>query len=794
MIQLEPNDLFEKLEFDKVIDLLQKECLGTLGAKAAANPVLHTDCAAITHLLQEVKEYTTTFRENDHLPLISYEDVSEDLKMLAIQDFVLPVEGIQRIHVILIIMKDAIRFFNKERKLIYPALYEIFQPVKFEKSLIESIEKVIDENGDILPDASPELLQIRKRINSKNKELDKQFRLLINLYKKNDWLSDTVESFRNGRRVLTVPAEHKRKIRGIIHDESATGKTVFIEPEPVIEINNDLFDLEQEEKREIYRILKALSAAIRPFVEDISVYQEIVARLDLIRAKAKLAMQMDADMPKIHPKSGFGFYKAYHPLLLLKNSSQNKKTIHFDLALHDGNRILVLSGPNAGGKSVAMKSVGLQQLMIQAGMLVPCSPESEFGIFTKIFADIGDQQSLDDDLSTYSSRLRNMKIFLDHADENSLILIDEFGSGTDPKTGGAIAESLLREFNFKKVFGLITTHYSNLKMFAFKAKGIVNGSMAFDNENLSPTFELMIGRPGSSYAFEIAEKSGLNKKVLNYAKHKTGKKEKAVEELLIDLQREKKELEDKLADMKEREKKLEKLIKSYDHLSRDLEFKRKKLKLESKESSLQQSMRDNKEFENLIREIREEKNLEKAKILAAKVREKRQLLNEEVKGLKEEIYYHPAAEKNDKEIRPGDFVRLRTGGASGKVDSIEKGKAIVLMGLMKMTAKVKDLVHANEPLDIRSEKSIGTDLSHVADFESKIDLRGLTKEDALKLLENFVDKALMTNATQLKIIHGKGNGILRNAVKAKLREYSAIHEIRHPEQNEGGDGVTLAIL
>lgn len=795
MMQLEPKDLLEKLEFDKVIELLERECFGNLGKQAVASLELYTDIKIIAQLLREVEEYKMSILENDHFPMSGYDEITEDLKMLEIEDYVLSIEGLQRVNVILLITRDILRFFEKDRQAKYPTLSDIFRKVNFEKGLTIAIEKVIDENGDIYPDASPELLLIRKKINSKNKELDKQFRLLVNLYKKNGWLSDTVESFRNGRRVLTVPAEHKRKIRGIIHDESATGKTAFIEPEPIIEINNDIFDLEQEEKREIYRILKELSATIRPFIPDIRVYQDLIARLDVIYAKARVAVNMEAEMPKIHPFPHFGFKNAFHPLLFLKNKNQNKKTVPFDLVLKGGNRILVLSGPNAGGKSVTMKTVGLQQLMLQAGMLVPCHPESEIGIFHKIFADIGDQQSLDDDLSTYSSRLRNMKIFLEHADEKTLVLIDEFGSGTDPKIGGAIAEALLREFNFKKVFGLITTHYSNLKMFAFKNKGIVNGSMTFDKDHLSPTFEMKVGRPGSSYAFEIAEKSGLNKKVLDYAQHKTGKNEKAVDELLIDLQREKKELEDKLFAMSEREKQLEKLIKSYDNLQRELEFKRKKLKLESKENSLQQITKENKELENLVREIREEKNLEKAKLQAAKIKAERQSLFEDVTKLKEEIYYKPSAKIDGKEIGVGDFVRLRTGGASGKVDSIEKGKAVVLMGLMKMTAKVRDLVHANEPLDIRSSKSIATDVAQTnTDFESKIDLRGLSREEALKLLENFVDKALMSNVAQLKIVHGKGNGVLRNAVKSKLREYSAIHEIRHPEQNEGGDGVTLAIL
>jgi len=593
---------------------------------------------------------------------------------------------------------------------------------------------------------------------------------------------------------LTVPAEHKRRIRGIIHDESSTGKTAFIEPEGVIDINNDIFDLQQEEKREIYRILKALSTAIRPHAHHLLTYCDLIATYDVIQTKAKLAISMNANMPKLKDHPHFGFVQAFHPLLFLKNQSQGKKTIPFDLVLHQDNRILILSGPNAGGKSITMKTVGLQQLMIQAGILIPAAEESEIGIFKKVFADIGDQQSLEDDLSTYSSRLKNMKTFLDQADKDTLILIDEFGSGTDPKIGGAIAESILREFNFRKIFSVITTHYSNLKMVAFKTKGIVNGSMTFDQNNLSPTYEMKVGRPGSSYAFEIAEKSGLSKKVLNYAKHKSGKNEKAVDELLIDLQREKKELEVKLNKLTDKEKSLQRLMKNYDNLHRDLEFKRKKFKLESKEQSLQQVAQDNKDMEKLIRQIREEKNLEKAKELATKVRQERKQLTEDVSGLKKDIYYkeesNPA--KQHKPIAVGDFVKLKTGGAAGKVASIEKGKAIVLMGLMKMTAKISDLMPANEPIEIRPTRSVQTDIvASSAKFESKIDLRGLRRDEALKIFEDFVDKALISSVTQIRVVHGKGDGILRLAVRKKLKEYKGISDVRHPEDNDGGDGVTI---
>lgn len=793
-MQLEPKDLYEKLEFDKILNLLQGYCLGELGRSAISKISPDTEIILIRGKLEEVKEFKLTLENNDRFPISAYSEISKDLRMLEVVDFVLPEEGLQRINIILIFIRAIFKFFTTTRQEVYPRLYNIIRKVSFDDGLIEAIEKVIDEEGNIRPDASPALLKIRKGIISKQKEMERQFRKIINEYRKRGWLTDNVESFRNGRRVLSVPSEHKRKIRGIIHDESTTGKTAFIEPEAVIDINNDIFDLETEEKREIYRILKELSGKLRPYVPIMEVYQNLLVRFDIIQSKATLAGQMAAEMPKLVDAPKLGTLKGYHPLLFLKNKELDKPTIPFDLSLVKPNRILVLSGPNAGGKSITMKSVGLLQLMLQSGLLVPVNPESEMGIFEKIFADIGDQQSLEDDLSTYSSRLENARKFLENADEKTLVLIDEFGSGTDPKIGGAIAEAVLRELNFKKIFGVITTHYSNLKIFAFKTKGIVNGSMTFDKETLSPTYEFKVGRPGSSYAFEIAQKSGLNSKVLKYAKHRTGKNEKAVDQLLIELQQEKQESEELLAALKERESQLQRLIKNYEQLHKDLEYRRKKIKLEAKEQALQQTAQNNKDFENLIRELKEKQKLEDAKKIAAKVKTERKQLVEEVSELREEIYHQPVVALKTKKgtIKEGDFVRLKTGGSTGTVESINKNKVVVQMGIMRMTVKLRDLEHANAPLEIKSSKSVQMDtLNASAGFQSKIDIRGMRMEEALKVVEDFVDQALMASVANLRIIHGKGNGILRNAVKTKLREYDAEMAIRHPEPEQGGDGVTL---
>ncbi len=795
-MRLEPKDLCEKLEFDKIIALLDKECLGELGRAAIHHLPFLTDVQAIERLLREVLEYKLSLSKSDHFPLSSYEDLAEDLKMLDIEGYVLPEDGFRRINSVLVIIADVFRFFTPDRQKVYPHLYDIIRPVNFDPQLNAAIGRVFDENGEIRPDASPALQTIRREIGSKQRDLDKVFRTLINSYRNSGWLTDSVESIRNNRRVLSVPVEHKRKIRGIIHDESATGRTAFIEPEPVIEINNDIFDLEQDERREIWRILKELSDTFRPYTPAIRQYLALIVRYDVILAKARLANGMNANLPKLTPNPALGTEMGRHPLLYLKNKKTGRETVPFDLKLFGENRIVVLSGPNAGGKSILMKSVGLLQLMLQSGMLVPMDEISEMGIFENIFADIGDSQSLEDDLSTYSSRLVNMRNFLEHADGRTLVLIDEFGSGTDPKMGGAIAEAILKELNERKAYGVITTHYSNLKMFAFKTPGILNGSMLFDQKHLAPTYMFKAGRPGSSYAFEIAQKSGLDKKILTYARLRTGKNETAVDDLLIDLQREKKEVEDRLFEMSLREKQIEKLIKSYDELHRDLEYRRKKFKLESKEQALQEVTRDNRELEKLVREIREAQNIDKAKALAEKFRQEREIAEQAVTELEEQIYKEAPVSQFKKakagDIQPGDFVRMRSGGTTGTVESVDKSKAIVQMGQMRMTVKLRDLEHGREQLDVQKQKSISTDtLAHLAAFENKLDIRGLTPDEALKRVEEFLDRALMTSANNLRIVHGRGTGVLRNTVKNKIREYREVKQTYHPASDEGGDGVTV---
>ena len=793
-MNLLPRDVYEKLEFDKVLQLLEEQCNGAIGSNLVREMAPSVKVTHIKRMLEEVAEFKQGTADRNMFTISAYEDIGEELRMLTIEGYVLSESGLAKLNVLLLQTKAIFAFFKtiaqQER---YEHLYNLLRKVDFEEQLSQEIESVIDAEGVIRSDASPELARIRRLIGSKQREVEKVFRQVIEKYRRSGLLSDTVESMRNGRRVLSVPSEHKRKIRGIIHDESATGKTAFIEPDAVIGINNDIFDYQQEEKREIYRILRELSDKLRPYTESMGDYADLIGYLDVVQAKATLARRLKAEKPKVHHKPLLNIQDGYHPLLYLKNKPYGRKTVPFSLRLTGKNRILMLSGPNAGGKSISMKSVGLLQLMLQCGMLVTVDAESEMGVFKQLFADIGDQQSIEDDLSTYSSRLKNAKAFLKQADDATLVLIDEFGSGTDPASGGAIAEGILDGLNHKKVYGVITTHYSNLKIYAYKTKGIVNGGMHFDTETLAPTYELKIGRPGSSYAFEIATKSGLPPRVMDYARKRAGKNERAVDQLLVDLQREKAESEEQLQTIQQKQKTLDALTRTYEELRRELEVRRKRLKLEAKESALQETAKYNKELENLIRELREGKKLEEAKEKAKEMREQRTAIAEQVTDLTEDIYYAPS-KPTDSTIEVGGHVRLRASGTTGEVESINKNRATVLVGDLRMEVKLRDLEPANAPLTVRRQKSVQSDLGANATFSNKLDVRGMRYDEVLAMMENFVDRALIANANQLRIVHGKGTGTLKRAVRQKLAEYNHDFTLSTPPREAGGEGVTIVDL
>ncbi len=788
-------EFLAQVEFDKVRALIEPFCLGEPGREKIRALRPATEAEDIHLMLDQVLEYRKSAEQNERIPLQNYAELDEHIHRIHIEGYVAPAESILVLRQMLRNIQGVIQYFAPERRVSYKELYQIISLLEPQPGMLKAIDKILDDQGEVRSDASHDLVRIRKQIQGRSGELEKAFRSLMQHYKQQGWLTESGETLRNGRRVFSVPAEHKRKISGIIHDESATGRTVFIEPDEIIQINNALFSLFIEERKEIYLILQQLSANLRPGLPHFLAAEAAIAALDAIQAKARFAELYDGEKPVLRPQPVLRIFKGFHPLLLIKNKQTGRKTIPFDLDMHAPNRLLLLSGPNAGGKSITMKAVGLLQIMLQSGLLVPVSSFSEMGIFSRFFADIGDHQSLEEDLSTYSSHLANMRQILEQSDPHTLLLVDEFGSGTDPRMGGAIAEAILREWCRRGVWGVITTHYSNLKIYAFNQKGIVNGAMAFDKENLTPSYVLQVGKPGSSYAFEIANKTGLPPALIAYARKRAGEKENEVDELLIDLQREKQEVEEKLTELVNKEKALQRLISNYEQTQRDMEARRKRFRQEQKETQLQRTDRENRELEKLLKTMKEQQSAEHAGELLRERKRVRKEMAQELEVFKEQVYTEEKTRGITQPIAAGSSVKLRDGEVTGTVESLDRKHAMVQMGDMRMRIALRDLVHVEAPLEINRHKGIRIDtVEQNARFEAKIDIRGFRKDEALLRLETYLDQAALTNANRLEILHGKGDGILKKAVRSKLKEYDFVREIRHPEAEQGGDGITIAEL
>lgn len=795
MLTIRPESLLHHLEFDKVAALLLDLCLIKDTRQQYFPLRIIDEKKRLDLILDQVLEFKSAYEHNEMIPVHACASITESLELLSIEEYALEQEALVHILLALNNLQELAHFFeDQDRAQRYPLSYQDFKRLGYQNELYVSFRVVFDEHGQVRPDASPALKSIARSIKAKEYDIDQVFKTLMGEYRKNGWLSESGESIRNNRRVVAVASEHKRKIKGIIHDESATGKTTFIEPELIIEKNNELFDLEMDFQKELHRIFKALSKECHLQIALLKAGWGVLIHFDFNRAKAMLGARYHGFRPEIFDKPQLKIKAGRHPLLFLKNQSIKRDTVPFDLILLGENRILILSGPNAGGKSVAMKATVLIQLMLQAGMLIPVHEASEMGIFHSFLGDIGDHQSLEEDLSTYSSRLLIMKQFLEVADERSLICIDEFGSGTDPKLGGAIAEALLLALNKRKCFGVITTHYSNLKVLAFKTKGLINGAMVFDTEHLKPTFVLRVGRPGSSYAFEVAYRSGLDPTVIEHAKQRTHQDQKELEELLIDLQRDKLQLEDQLKATKAKEDRLDKLILSYDEMTADIELRKKKLKLDQKTWEINASKELSFKVEKTLKEI---KTSPQAKQVISKkhlehVKTEILSLESEVKSLDKEIHF--LERKHSKPIIVGSNVKFKNGSEVGKVMSIRDGKAEVAMGSMVVNIAMRDLVSARESVDTALPLKAKTVLVEEKSVESSLDLRGMSKSQAIDLLQNYLDRALLSNVHEVRILHGKGSGILRDLVKAQAKQYKSIKKIIHPPVEAGGDGVSIIQL
>ncbi len=792
---LYPKELFEKLEFDKILDLVEDLCVSPLGVEHVHKIKFYTDADDIQRNLHETNEFRMLL-ENPQKPFPqeNYLDLKSEMKIMELENAVLTEDQLFKVLKVISAVQLIIAFFSgddNEARELYLHLFRIIKKYEVDKDLLNHIKRVIDDEGKIKSSASNELTIIRNQINGKFQELNRTFRTVIQEYRKRKWLVDEGESIRNGRRVLMVQSEFKRKVKGVILDVSASGKTTFIEPDTTLQVNNELVELQNDERREIEKILRTLTAELRPHVDVFGGYQKLLAKLDFVRAKGLLAQKLDAAMPSISPERVMELNLAYHPLLFLINKKAKKKTVPLSLRLSIADRILVISGPNAGGKSVALKTVGLLQLMFQSGMLIPAETSSRLCIFKSILVDIGDEQSLENDLSTYSSRLKNMRHFIEFADNKSMVLIDEFGSGTDPKFGGAIAESVLAELNRKRVYGVLTTHYSNLKIYASQTSGVINGAMGFHKEKLEPMYSLEIGKPGSSFAFELASKSKLKQEVIDEAKELVGNEYKEFDQLLSSLQMEKQDLEERVAAIAAREGDFKRTKDEFERKRKDFEKRRKSILLETEQKAAANIKETNRRLENMVREWQEDKANKKK---AAAIRNELADMKAEKEGTIEE--YRDVVLQKDSvgELVEGASVQLRTGGRSGTVLELRKNEAVVKFGSLKTKVKLKELVVVNTPNRTVAPKTYVGDyheLSRTAAFSNSIDVRGMRVEEAIKRVEELLDNALIVNADELKIIHGRGTGALRRTIRNTFKKYDAVKNIRNEDPEYGGDGISV---
>jgi DNA mismatch repair protein MutS2 len=571
-------------------------------------------------------------------------------------------------------------------------------------------------------------------------------------------------------------------------------KPFFIQPEEVVELNYKLYDLIQAEKKEIYRILKNLSDVFRPFVSLLREYQKILAYYDFVRAKAKVAILLQAIAPEINTGKQSDLREAFHPLLYLKNKKESRKTIPLQLKLDDENRILLISGPNAGGKSVCLKTLGLLQLMFQSGLLLPVHQNTSLRIYKKLFVDIGDNQSIDNDLSTYTGKLTYMKHFLEQANSHSLMLIDEFGSGTDPKPGGVIAETMLESINRKKAYGVITTHYTNLKLFASENNGLLNGAMLFDLKTLSPTYQLEIGKPGSSYAFELVQKIGFHQDFIDQVKSKLQGQELDFDHLLVKLQHESKQIESQSADLKKRREQAEKLLEENKKLKQELQKSKNEIITESKVKAQAYINNVNKQFEKLLKQWQNEKDIvkkeSKAELLSKKIKEESKVIDNQL--IKQSKKSKPRLKKSSETIRPGMSVVMDDRTDIGYVESVDSKTAVVIFGSLRAKLALSRLkaVEIQKPA-ARAESAIIRNQPKDSSFTPVLDIRGHRKAESLTELDRFIDEALLSHYKSFKIIHGHGDGILRTSVRKHLTTYSFVKNIQSESQEMGGEGATL---
>ena len=842
-----PQHFEQKIGFTEIRQLLSNHCLSTLGKSRVEQMTFLTKADEIRLLHQQVQEFRRIMAEVTELPEQDFFDLRPTIQRIRIEGVHLDEKELHTLYLSLRTLHSWVEILRNEEEgeqPLYPALHKLTEGVFTFYSITKRAEQILDRYGRISDNATPELASIRQELRKHEGSVSRTLNKILKAAQAEGWVDkDVVPTLRDGRLVIPAAPAMKRKLKGIIHDESSTGKTVFIEPAEVVEVNNHIRELEAEEKREVIRILKDFTELLRPNIPELVRGYEFLADVEFVRAKAHLADQIGGVSPQIEKNPLIDWTLAQHPLLALALKKQGKKVVPLEIELNKKQRILVISGPNAGGKSVCLKTVGLLQYMLQCGLAVPMGENSKCGIFRDIFIDIGDEQSIEDDLSTYSSHLLNMKNMMRGCNPHSLLLIDEFGGGTEPTIGGAIAEAVLKRFVKDGAYGVITTHYQNLKHFAEDTPGVVNGAMLYDRHRMEALFQLQIGNPGSSFAVEIARKIGIPEEVIADATEIVGKDYVNADKYLLDITRDKRYWEGKRQTIHSQEKQMESTIERYEKEMAELKEKRKEIIREAKRQAEQILQESNAVVENTIREIKEAQ-AEKTRTRKARqeIDEFRARLEEQMKHEHDEMIERKMRqiqerrkrkqerkEKNGNDngngnkpqlstqhspmggdgggfstFQKGDTVRLKGQTTVGVIEEINGKKASVAFGMVRTRVELSRLQHATP-----KEKKEGSSFQIVSfvsretqnqvrekhlNFHQDIDVRGMRGDEALQAVTHFIDDAILVGAGRVRILHGTGNGILRQLIRQYLGTVAGVTSAHDEHVQFGGAGITVVEL
>lgn len=843
-----PQNFEGKIGFGDIRRLIKGNCLSTLGTEMVDNMAFSDDATTINEWMLQVKEFRRLQEEDDDFPLQYFFDVRIAVAKLRLENVHIEINDLFDLRRSLDTIHNIVKFLcrtengeaisDEDEKAKYPALQRLTDGVLTFPKIVQRIDQILDKFGKMRDDASPELSSIRRELSHTEGSISRTLHSILRVAQSEGLVDkDVAPTIRDGRLVIPIAPGLKRKIKGIVHDESASGRTVFIEPSEVVEANNRIRELEASERREIIRILTEITKEIRPHVKDILQSYRFLAMIDFIRAKAEFAEQTNAIEPTVENYPHIDWIRAIHPLLQQSLEKQGKKVVPLDIILNNDQRILIISGPNAGGKSVCMKTVGLLQYMLQCGVSIPISERSTTGIFKIIMIDIGDEQNIENDLSTYSSHLLNMKNMMKNANAQTLLLIDEFGGGTEPQIGGAIAESVLKQFCERQAFGVITTHYQNLKHFADNHPNVANAAMLYDRHEMQALFKLSIGQPGSSFAIEIARKIGLPEAVIKYASEIVGSDYIQSDKYLQDIVRDKRYWENKRQTIHQREKDIERTISRYEENLSDIERRRKEILGKAKQQAEELLQESNKRIENVIKEIREN---QAEKEETKRIREELRTFKSEVENIdskandediarkiaqiqarkerkakRKEEKAHQAGQppqqnisipekKKQEDITIGSTVRIKGLTSMGKVESINGKMATVIFGDMRTKLRLERLercekqekTETNNKHENLQSYSISKDTREAIDsrklnFKQDIDVRGMRGDEALNAITYFIDDAILLGVSRIRILHGKGNGILRQIIRQYLGTVPNVTHFADEHVQFGGAGITV---